>query len=125
MGVGSVGSLVYSSKRVLDNVENLGREFTLSPSGRFGVQGENEPRIVKSAKPQVAAERFWEVLKKGADTVSVKEGKNSEVKIATFGKYSFITYRPVTSSKDGSPGIAINDRGPSGFIYNLHFVPLD
>jgi|GEM_PF-1256490 len=121
MGVGSKGAPTYSSGRLLANVEKLGSEVKLSAKGKLGKHSSSKVQHVVSDDPKGTAIKYWEILKTNADKerplAKVPGGRRVE-----FGKFSHVTYRPKSSSKDKSPSITINDKGPNGFIYKIHFV---
>ena len=121
MGVGSKGSPTYSSGRLLANVEKLGGDVSLSTIGRLGGHVSTKVQRVTSSDPKETAKKYWAALKAHADKEVALSNVSGGWRVE-FGKHSHVTYRPKSSSKDESPSITINDKGPNWFIYKIHFV---
>jgi hypothetical protein len=120
MGGGSGGSYSTSSSTLINNHQELAKEFPLDHQGKFGTYSNPTVQQVFSDNPEKTARYFFEKLGKGGNHRPLENGKGEQ---STFGgpRESSVVFRP-TSSSDGSPTVSIVIKGPDGISYKIHFV---
>lgn len=116
------GAPVAAHDAIKASLSRLEKQFKISRSGYFGVEGSGKKvRLIVSADPYATATEFWRILTRNQRITPLENGRGWRV---DFPDQSTAVYRRLTST-DGSPAVTLtietNGLGVARF-QRIHFT---